>query len=338
MRATIDDVAAAAGVSRSTASRALSGHPAVLPATRERVFSVAEKLQYRADPVARALRAGNSGLIGLVLTNLSNPSIQEIAETVQQLSHNADLEVVMATTNGDPERERRIIGTLTSRRVDGLIMMGSQDSAPVLNSLYASGLAVVELVRLPDEIQTPSVVYDDQAAGRLAAEHLIERGHRRIAFLGGPPEARSGRERYAGFMEATRVSGLTVRPEDVFRGDFLSEFGAASMLRFLANDDRPTALVMANHEALFGALQILSQHGLDIPRQLSVVGIEDEPLLRFWHPSITVVDTLPVRLAEEVMSSMLAQLTAARNSETRPPVARVVTPVHLIDRASTLEL
>jgi LacI family transcriptional regulator len=338
MTATIDDVAEAAGVSRSTASRALSGHPSVRPATREHVLLVAERLNYRADPVARALRAGNSGLIGLVLTNLLNPSIQEIAETIQTLGHESELEVLIATTNGRADREQRVIGALTSHRVDGLIVMGSAESAPLLNSLYSGGLPLVELIRLPGEIRTPSVVYDDLAAGRIATEHLLAAGHRRIAFLGGPADTRSGRERYQGFVDALGSRGITVNPVDVFRGEFLSAFGAAAMSQFLDGHTRASGLVVANHEAMFGGLQVLAQHGVAIPASLSVVAVEDEALLSFWHPPITVVDTMPGKLAEAAMQLMLHQLGQGERPSEPGPAVPTVMPVRLIERASTAPL
>jgi LacI family transcriptional regulator len=336
MSVTIEDVAAAAGVSRSTASRALSGHPAVRPDTRERVQAIAEKLNYRADPIARALRAGSSGLIGLVLTNLVNPAIQEVAETIQSLGHAAGLEVLIATTNGLAERELSAIGALTSHRVDGLMVMSSDASAELLNSLHAGGLPVVELIRLPDAIQTPSVVYDDRAAGRLATLHLLDQGHRRIAFLGGPPETRSGRERYDGYVAAMHEREVPLLESDVFRGEFSAETGRRAMERIVDAGLATTGLVIANHESMFRALQVLSQRGVDIPSRLSIVAVEDEPLLSYWHPPITAVDTRPVALGHAAMEAMLRQLSSA--SGTAPRIAApVVMEVELIVRSSTRE-
>jgi LacI family transcriptional regulator len=331
---TIEDVAAAAGVSRSTASRALAGHPSVRAATRERVQAVAERLDYRADPVARALRAGTSGLIGLVLTNLSNPSIQTVAETIQSIGHENDLEVLIATTNGAAERERRVISALTSHRVDGLIVMGSPASASLLNSLYLGGLPLVELIRLPEDIETPSVVYDDRAAGQVATEHLIARGHRRIAFIGGPPETRSGRERYLGYAEALSAVGLGPAPGRVLRGLFHSAFGADATRQLIEWGLDATGLVIANHEAMFGALQVLSQFAVDIPGRLSVVAVEDEALLRVWHPPVTAVDTRPVELATAAMAAMTRQLARGRSRTPQASTAPVVMPVELVERHS----
>jgi LacI family transcriptional regulator len=329
--ASIGDVASAAGVSRATASRALSGHPAVLPETRERVLVAAGELRYRADPVARALRAGSSNLLGLIVSNLQNPAIQEIAESVQALGQTEGFEVLIATTNDDGARERRLIEALAGRRVDGLITMSSGENTALLNALHQDGLPIVELIRLPEGTETPSVVYDDAAAGSLATEHLLSLGHHRIAFVGGPPATRSGAERYAGFVAAHDRAGLPVIDELVVRGAFSAAFGVDAVETLLRVPAHASALVIANHEAMFAALQALNREGVQIPRELSVVAVEDDPLLAWWHPAITVVDVRPRSLAADAMATLLSQV---RNepSESRPSVTTGVT---LTERAST---
>jgi LacI family transcriptional regulator len=308
MAASIADVAAAAGVSRATASRALSGHAAVLPETRERVLGVARQLRYRADPVARALRAGSSNLLGLIVSNLQNPAIQEIAETVQALGQTEGYEVVIATTNDDGARERRLIEALANRRVDGLITMSSGENTELLNELHDGGLPIVELIRLPRGTRTPSVVYDDVAAGALATEHLLALGHRQIAFIGGPPTTRTGSERYAGFVAAHAASSSLVAEQLVARGPFSAAFGVEAVSSLLNAKVRPTALVIANHEAMFAALQALNREGVRIPKEMSVVAVEDDPLLAWWHPAITVVDVLPRSLATDAIETLIAQI------------------------------
>ena len=254
---TIEDVAAAAGVSRSTASRALSGHPSVHPETRARVQAVAEKMDYHVDAVARALRAGSSGLIGVVLTNLVNASIQTIATTIQTKGHALGFEALVATTDNDPLRERDIVNRLRSHRVDGVIIMGVGENTAMLNALDASGFPVVAMIRLPRGVTTPAVVYDDRHAAELATDHLLAIGHRDIAFLGGPASTRSGRERYAGYQRSLRAAGLPVRDELVSRGPFEPEFGVHAVAELLGGPVRPSAFVAANHEATAAALQEL---------------------------------------------------------------------------------
>lgn len=330
---TIEDVAAAAGVSRSTASRALSGHPSVRPETRERVQAAALRLGYRVDPVARALRAGSSRLIALVLTNLLNSSIQVIARTVQAIGHANGYEVLIATTENDSAREREIVQRLRAHRIDGIIVMGAGENTSLLNEVHADGCPVVAIIRLPSGVRTPSVVYDDHGAAGQAAGYLLDRGHRDIAFIGGPAGTRSGRLRYAGFAARLRSTGLAPRAEVTLRGAFTPEFGATAMSKILRAATPPTALVVANHEAMSGVLQVLARHRVDVPGQLSVVGIEDAELLRYWHPAITVIDTEPQRLGELAIATMLRQLRRETEGE-----SSFVMQAHLVERGSVRNL
>jgi LacI family transcriptional regulator len=319
----------------------MSGHPAVRASTRERVHAAAAELGYQVDAVARTLRAGSSGLIGLILTNLLNSSIQTIADTIQATGHLHGYEALIATTNGDPDREREVIQLLRSHRVDGVLVMGSGANTELLNGLHAAGFPVVALIRLPRGVQTPAVVYDDRDAGRQAAEHLIGHGHRRIAFIGGPASTRSGRERYAGFVDTLRGSGIPVPEELILRGDFDAQFGTAAAEALLSVAEPATAVVIGNHEAMSAALQVFARRDVDIPGRLSVVGIEDADILRFWHPAITVVDTNPAQLGALALSTILEQLGDPRteaSAGSSPDPARprpTVVPVQLIQRGST---
>lgn len=330
---TIEDVAAAAGVSRSTASRALSGHPSVRPQTRERVQAAALRLGYQVDPVARALRAGSSGLLALVLTNLLNSSIQVIARTVQAIGHDNGYEVLIATTENDAERELEIVQRLNAHRIDGVLVMGLGPNTELLNALHSRGCPVVAIIRLPDGVRTPSVVYDDLGAARQAAEYLLGRGHRDIALISGPETTRSGRLRHDGFAGAQRAAGTGQRAELTQRGPFTPEFGAAAMTAIISVSPPPSALVVANHEAMSGALQVLARHRVDVPGQLSVVGIEDSELLRYWHPAITVIDTAPQRLGELAIATMLGQLRHEASAETSS-----VIDTRLIERGSVRDV
>jgi LacI family transcriptional regulator len=297
------------------------------------VQAAALRLGYQVDPVARALRAGSSGLLALVLTNLLNSSIQVIARTVQAIGHENGYEVLIATTENDPARELEIVQRLRAHRIDGVLVMGAGPNTALLNALHADGCPVVAIIRLPSGVATPSVVYDDLGAARQATEYLLRRGHRDIAFIGGPAATRSGRLRYAGFAAALRAAGAGPRAEVTQRGAFTPEFGTSAMERIAAAAMPPTAVVVANHEAMSGALHVLARHHVDVPGQLSVVGIEDAELLRYWHPAITVIDTEPQRLGELAIATMLRQLRREPDAETS-----FVIETHLVERDSVRDL
>lgn len=331
MNLTLTEVAEAAGVSRSTAGRALSGHPAVSAATRERVEATARALGYRADPAARALRGGTSHLIGLVVTNLVNASIQRVVERVHALAHQHGFQVLMAVTDGDADRESEVVRALADHRVQGLMVMPtSGGSAAILTELHRHGTAVVTIIRSVRGVKVPGVLNDDRSGAAQATRHLLEIGHRRIGFIGGPEGVHSGRERFRGYSDALGAAGLQLDPDLIHRGPFEPDWGSITTEAILDGDAGCSALLVANHEALFGVVQTLAQRGVDMPGRLSLIGFEDAPLFRFWHPAVTVVDTHPASVAETAFESLLAQLAG----DPTPPGRPVVVSASLLVRAS----
>jgi LacI family transcriptional regulator len=328
---TIVDVAAAAGVSRSTAGRALSGHPAVDPKTREHVLSVAAQMRYRVNPAARSLRGGSSRLIGLIVTNLVNASIQTLVATVHDLAHAGGYQVLMAVTNGDPEREHEVITALADHRIVGLIAMTSASSPRQLHALSEQGVAVVNVIRKPRGIKVTSILNDDRAGARLATRHLIELGHERIAFIGGPTTTHSGGERYAGYRAELESHGIAPDAAPVWHGPFLPEWGADTAEELFAHLDRCTAVLVANHEAMSGVLNVAAQRSVRIPDDLSLIGFEDAPLFRFWHPAITVIDTDPQALANDAWQALAAALDPDAPSS---PAGGTTVPARLVIRDS----
>ncbi len=308
MNPTLTDVACAAGVSRSTAGRALSGHPAVSVAAREKVQAAATSLGYRADPAARALRGGTSRLIGLVVTNLVNASIHQVVERVHTLAHDHGFQVLMAVTNGDGRREAEVIEALVDHRVQGLMVMPSGSNQAALRRLSASGPAVVTLIRRARGLPVPLVLNDDRSGAAAATRHLLDLGHRRIAFVGGPSGVHSGRERYLGYALALERAGVDLVPDLVHRGPFEPAWGSSVTEAILGARHPASAMLVGNHEALFGVVQTLAQHQVPVPDRLSLIGFEDAPLFRYWHPSVTVVDTHPTVLAETAFSALLRRM------------------------------
>ncbi|WP_214106085.1 LacI family DNA-binding transcriptional regulator [Acrocarpospora catenulata] len=306
MAITLKDVAGAAGVSRSTASRALSGSALISPETRAAVEEAAARLGYRPNRVASALRSRQSRLIGLILNNLINASFHTIAEVVQHRAAAENYQVMLCITDADPKREESFLRTLAGYGVDGLVMIGSGKNAAVINALLGEGIGVVNVIRAAAECAAPSVLAADREGAHAATEHLIDLGHRRIAFIGGELTANSGRERFTGYEQALREHGIPFDEALVERGPFDPAFGAAAVTRLLSR--RPTALFIANHEAVFGALPTLATAGVAVPGELSLICYEDIPWLHWWQPPVTVVDNGARELGELAVDLLLQQI------------------------------
>ena len=333
MTATLNSVAAAAGVSTSTASRALSGHPAVLPSTRARVEAAAVALRYQPNRMASALRTRRSGLIGLVVNNLRTATFHTIAETLQAWAAEEQYEVLVCTTGGDPAREAAFLQTMRQHRFDGVVVAGSGANTELVNTLVQEGQAVVTMNREVPGSLAPSVMSAYETAARVATGHLLQLGHVRIAAIEGPPEITSGRLHHAGFAGALADAGLPLLPELVFRGPFTPDFGRSAATELMRLAEPPTALLISNHEASFGALPVLGDGPLRIPEELSVICTEDEPFYLWWSPPLTTVDNRAELLARRAAELLLEQLSGMVGD---CPVQRaeLVDPV-LVERGST---
>ncbi|MET8049479.1 MULTISPECIES: LacI family DNA-binding transcriptional regulator [unclassified Streptosporangium] len=308
MAITLKDVAAAAGVSRSTASRALSGSPLIAPETRVAVKEVADRMGYRPNRAASALRSKQSHVVGLVLNNLINASFHTIAEVVQRRAAAEGYQVMLCITDADPRREESFLRTLAAHGVDGLIMIGTGKNTAMANALLAEGIGVVNVIRAAAESAAPSVLASDREGAHAATSHLLDLGHERIGFIGGLLSANSGLERFAGYEQALRERGRQVDESLVERGPFDSAFGAEATERLLRRNPEMTALFAANHEAVFGMLPTLVGAGVVIPEQLSLICYEDIPWLRWWQPPITVVDNGAHELGDLAMNLLLQQI------------------------------
>ena len=334
MAATLSSVAHRAGVSTSTASRALTGHPAVDPTTRRRVEAAAAALDYHPNRMATALRTRRSGLLGLVVTNLRTATFHAIAETLQTRAAEHGLQVLVCTTGGDAAREAAFLDTVRAHGLDGVVVAGSGANGPLVNALVAEGRAVVLMNREVAGARAPSVMSDYVTAARLATEHLLALGHTRIGVVGAAPEVTSGRLHHEGFTAAMAAAGVPVAASLVRRGPFRARFGNEATTELLDLPDPPTALLVSNHEASFGVLAVLSGRGVDVPRELSLVCTEDEPFWEWWSPPVTVVDNRAAVLAERAADLLLAQLEGLDQPEGPEPVAERVDPV-LVLRGST---
>lgn len=305
---TLQDVADVAGVSRSTASRALSGSAAISAQTRNEVESAAAQLGYRVNRMASALRSNNSHLIGLVLNNLINASFHTIAEVVQRRAHDEGYQVILTITGADPKRERELLDTLGDHHVDGIVVIGTGTSAHTTNRLLCSGTAIVNVIRAPIESAAPTVLAADRDGAFEAVRYLLSLGHRRIAYIGGPAGTNSGDERYAGYQAALADNDVPIDSRLVERGPFDPQFGKLAAGAVLDRRPDATALFAANHEAAFGLLPALVARRVRVPEDLSLICYEDIPWFTAWQPSITVVDNGAPELANLAMDLLLQQM------------------------------
>ncbi len=307
-RPTLRDVAQTAGVSRSTASRVLSGHHAVSSEAAQRVRTAASEVGYLPNSTARTLRTNRTMLTGLILNNLVNATFHVVAEIVQRRLGQAGYRMILCVTGGDPEEEAGYLQTLAEQGVDGIVIVGSGENSERLRSIHQSGTAVVNLIRAGRDAPGDKVLASDRDGAELAARELLELGHRNIAYIGGPAHTNSGHERFSGYSAVLREAGL-FRDDIVYRGPFTPDFGVSAIQDLMQASRPPSAVYVANHEASFGVLPALRTLGVSVPGDLSVIAHDEPSWFKYWDPAISFVDSGPAELAELAASRLLAAMT-----------------------------
>ncbi len=288
---TIQDIATDLGLSAMTISRALNGHPDVKDETRTRIEQRARELNYRPNRWARSLVTRRSHIIGVVIPDFSHTFFSEIVSGIQEAVERRGYTLILCNSAGDENRETREINMLIGSRADGLIVASSfeRGDSTLFRGLQSEGVPFVLIDRNFDDMTGPFVGVDDETAGRLAAEHLLELGHRRLALIPGPHLSTSER-RARGFLTAAAKAGVNVDPRYILGGSFSYEGGETAMSQMLRLDPRPTAVFAANDPAAMGAIRACRQAGLIVPNDISIMGAGGVEFEYLPEPFLTTTD------------------------------------------------
>ncbi|PZF84826.1 LacI family DNA-binding transcriptional regulator [Jiangella anatolica] len=299
---TVKEIAAAAGVSPSVVSAVLHGsrHVRMSEATRALVLAKVEELGYTTNFAARSLRTARSGVLAVVAPKLSNPVFTPMLDGIHDAAEERGYVIMLAEAMRLVDGSRMLERILGHGQVDGTILRPSADlDSAGVRSMLQRDAPVVVLDEVPDRAQ-PWLAIDDAAAARVATEHLLERGHTRIGFLGGwlrPHATFRPREgfrhinlrRLDGYHAALRAAGIEPRAEDVIESDYAASAGRAAIERIVALPDRPTAFVVNNATTSVGVVGGAIAAGLRLPDDLAVVAIHDIDVLADVTPTISAV-------------------------------------------------
>jgi DNA-binding LacI/PurR family transcriptional regulator len=302
---TIIDVAAYAGVSKSVVSRVLHNDPAVSPARREAVLVAVEMLGYRPNAVARSLVQRRTFNVGVIVSDLHNLFFAEILDGIAAAAAAGGYKVLITSGNMDTRVELVALETLLQLRADGIILAGSRLSPLDLRAASRS----VPIAVVTSGIRAPGVdtiATDDVRGAWLAVEHLVGLGHSRIAMVDGGAGPGS-EERRRGYGAAMHHFGIGPHIR-VAAGDFTEDGGRRGTQQLLALQPRPTAICAANDMAAIGALNAIVEAGLDVPRDVSVVGYDNTALAALRHVSLTTVHQPRFQIGEMAMTALLRRL------------------------------
>lgn len=319
-RVTILDVATEAGVSSSTVSRYLNRSSYVGDAAARRIQSAITKLQYVPNMSAQSLRNGSSRNILLIVPDMCNPFYSSMARTVQHLLRDKGYAMTLFDSN-ESLYEMEAVRLSKQINASGILMASIDVTTPIIDALSETCLPVVLLNAYVSSPFDTVHVHGIEGT-KLAVEHLIMLGHRRIGFAGGTPNSMIGSTRRRGFEAVMEQAGLPIRPQDLIEIGFSQSNGYDAGRYFAAMPDMPTAICCANDQIALGLLAALQERGIRIPEQLSVTGMDDIPYASISSPSLTSVTNDSKIFASEGVRMLFERIEGAANGPARDVVVR----------------
>ncbi|MEV4621375.1 LacI family DNA-binding transcriptional regulator [Asanoa sp. NPDC049573] len=322
-RARLRDVAEAAQTSTKTASRVINGDERVSAATRARVEQAVVELGYRPDPLARSLRLGQDETIGVVVDEVGDPFFASVIGEIERMALDRGVSVIIASTRRRAERERIVLDGLFQRRVAGLIIASISDDHAYLRT---SSCPLVFIDRAAEDLAADAVVVDDRGGARMAVEHLMRHGHRRIAYIGDRLSTATARYRLAGYRDAIEAAGIAFDDDLVAQVEPAKGDAGVAVEALLRMTDPPTAVFSANTRCSLGSLPTI--HRLR-RTDLGFISFGDFAMADTLTPAITIVDHSP-----EAIGRLAAERLFSRLAGDEPPVETILAPLRVVPRGS----
>lgn len=334
MSYTLEQIAKLAGVSRSTVSRVINEHPHVRDEVRERVQQVIHQSGYQPHAAARSLVTHRTRVIGLLIpeavsTLFTQPYFSLLIGGITEACNRHRYHLMLSLFSHRSEQEGLYQRVLHSGYLDGVIVASSHDDDPLVPHLLQDGVIFVQVSR-SDDPRVNYVEVDNVEGARMATEHLLRRGHRRVATITGPLSMMPGKDRLAGYRQALEARGLSVEADLTVEGDFTEEGARAAARELLAL--KPTAIFAASDTMAIGVLQAARDVGTRVPQDVALVGFDDLPMASLVEPTLTTVRQPIGRLGATAVDVLLGLLDARGNGG--DSVNRVLLPTELIVRAS----
>jgi LacI family transcriptional regulator len=316
---TIDDIARLAGVSKATISRVLNHKPDVDPTTRERILRIVEEVGFVPSVTATGLASGRNHLVGALVPSFTWPFIADVIRGIAEAISETPYELVLYSIK-DRLREKDtsdvIDSILAAKLTAGLLAIFPGSLSHYLVRLHKQGFPVVLVDDQRPPTSTPWVGADNYHGAHMAARHLIDLGHRRIAHIAGPHQHLCSQERCQGYTDALQEAGITVDSRLIVEGNFTTKGGrvAANALLTLPPEARPTAIFAANDQTAYGVMAAAEEHGLHIPRDIALVGFDDISSAAHVRPALTTVRQPFAEMGQHATELLLSMLHSSQHS------------------------
>jgi len=325
----IQEVARRARVSTATVSRTINNPSLVDPKTAKRVWKAIEELRYFPNSQARSLVSGRSRILGLIVSDITNPFFPELIKGFEDVAIRHGYEILISSTNYDSARMAICVRRMLERKVEGVAIMTSEMDKHLVDQFTHRNVPMVFLDVGPPGDRISNILVDYAMGINEAVKHLLSLGHRRIGFIGGPAGLKSARIRRIAFLRSLGHHGIDRDARLVEASDHTVDGGLAAMTRMLDSKCAPTAVLASNDLTAIGMMRAVRRAGLVVPRDISVVGFDDIRLAEFTEPPLTTVRLSRRDLADRAFDALLSEL----EGKPRPPETKVET--HLIVRETT---
>ena len=326
MAISIKDIAKAAGVASSTVSRALNDHPRISQETKDRINHLAKEMGYTPSLLARSLVTQDTATIGVVITMASDPFLTHLVTSIEEVAQEQGYSVLMSSSYLDPDRELELVGAFHGRRTRGIIVIGSQVDADYLQMRDRFPLPVV----LTNCRTYPySVSTDNPAGAQRAIEHLVQLGHRRIAYIANQRSYRSNLDRMTSYQQVLAAHKIPVDTDLIVESDGTLQGGSAAARILLSRPQSPTAIFCFNDMTAIGVLGALQQAKIRVPERMSVIGFDDIEFAAYCSPPLSTVRQPTDLMGQRLIHMLLALIQGQED------VAPEVLPAELIIREST---
>ncbi|WP_081949076.1 LacI family DNA-binding transcriptional regulator [Litchfieldella xinjiangensis] len=308
-RVTLVDVAKKVGVSTSTVSLVLRDSPTIPERTRKRVLEAADQLGYVYNRRAAGLRSAQSGIVGVVVNDLTNPYFAEIVASIQESMTMHGRVVVLSNTAESTERQKKFVDTMREYNVDGIVICPAENTTPdLIQKIQAWRKPCILFSRNIPSIEADYVAGDNRGGMYKVTQHLIELGHRRIAMIGVNDRTSTGRDRRDGYLDGLANAGISVEKELMVTCPATRADGMEAISNVLDKENPPTAAVCFNDIVAFGVMLGLRARQLEPGRDFSVTGFDDIAESRLWRPALTSVAISRSQIGDEVVSLLLRRL------------------------------
>jgi LacI family transcriptional regulator len=333
-RTTIKDIANVLNISPAAVSKAMHNDSRISTKTKEAVKRVAKELNYQPNHLASALRKGKSNLVGVIVPRTNSNFFSSVVEQMEEVLNKAGYNIIITQSNESFEKECKNIDTLLFTQVDGIIASMANETVDLsyYEKIKSKGIPLILFDRGENDLNVDYVGINDYDSSHMIVEHLIAKGCKRIAHIGGYRRTRIFNNRIRGYIDAIKKNNLPFEDSLLIESDLTLEDGRRKMIELLKLKDRPDAIYIASDYAALGALQILNEQKIKVPEDIKLVGFGNEPFTSLVTPTITSIDQHSSQIGKLAAQTFLERI---KNASTEQTLNKIILDAELIVRDSS---